>query len=1167
MEIKLIHVRSFFRKRILMMIMRTFIFLLCTTVFSFAPENTFSQEKVVINQDQLVTIDRVFEIIKEQTDYKFMYPKKMFKDAPKVQLKKGTIRVDKLLNKSIEIAKFNIVLSADSIIVIKEKVLKTPVSSKIVKILQQSISGTVVDTEGLPLPGVTILVKNTITGTSSDFDGKYTLNLRNIDESTVLVFSYLGFKTQEIVIGSRTNIDVNMVPDLSGLDEVVVIGYGTSKVRDVTGSISNISAESIRTAPMGASAESLIQGKAAGVNVQIQSASPTSPISVIIRGASSLGGTNQPLWVIDGVPQYSQADDGNDFGFLEGDTNNVFYNLNIDDIQSIDILKDASATAIYGSRATNGVIIVTTKKGSYETKPTFEVLTRTGITIADWNDFNYFNRDEFIDFIPRVAANEVLSFDGFLVSRIFLDRPAFLDLNTSEYDANSFVLRPDAFNTESPVTDWLDLLTQSPIVTNHSFSARGGSKNSSYFTSFSYSKTEGVIKGGFSETFGGRLNFDTKFSDNFKFGLNLYGSTREADTKDQIIQIIKQIQPDFPAFNEDGSLYEGNNFTQNPLLELENSTLGENVVFQGTAYLEAKFLNNFSFRTAFSNNYANNETLSYRGIGSSQLDGLGERTLSISKLSVNVWENTLSYKKVFNDKHDVTGLLGFSKEQSNRYRLGLEASDFPDNILNGFGAATTLNTATEAESENALISYFGRGQYQFDNRYIVSGTIRRDGSSRFGSNKRWGTFPSGAIAWVVTGEKFMQSEKTKKSIPFLKLRASFGLTGGQGIGDFDHLSTFRGTSYNGSPAIAPDGLGNRNLQWEETELLDLGIDFSLFDSRLSGTLGKYRKRSRDILFDTDIPTSSSFETVVTNVATLDNDGYEINLNYDLIRSKDHRLTLNVNWATNQTTVQKINGTVDEIIFPDPDDAYQRLVEGGATDEWWGFQTAGRFFETAEDVYSYQTRDEYGEPGYFTSSIEGIGDVIYVDQNGDGMITDDDRVNLGSAAPDGFGGFGLKYSHKNFSIDATFVYAYGNKRLWEQALTDSAAILGLNPSNSITGQSVTEVGTGNATFPRASLFPVYNNALFSDAYLFDASYLRLNQLSVGYSIPKKIFKNSAIEGIDLTLQGTNLFTITKYPGIDPQGNFGLTRVGDGIGVDNSTFPQSQSYSLGVRISLQ
>ncbi|GAA3643817.1 SusC/RagA family TonB-linked outer membrane protein [Flavivirga jejuensis] len=1168
MKIKLIKLRSIPGKRLPFMIMRIIILLLCTTVFSLAPKPSFSQEKVIINQDQWVTIDKVFKIIKDQTNYTFIYRSDLFENYPKVLLKKGTIKANKLLEKTLPQEEFVYSFSADKTIVIK---IKVPIQNTIPQTIQHLIRGTVVSDKGEPLPGVNVIIKGAKTGTSTDFDGKYSLNLRDGDvKSTVLIFSYLGFKTQEIVVDSRTDIDVTLIPDFSGLDEVVVIGYGTSKVRDVTGTISSISAGAIKTAPLGATAESLIQGKAAGVNVQIQSASPTSPISVIIRGGSSLSGTNQPLWVIDGVPQYAQSDDGNIFGLLEGDANNIFYNLNLDDIQSIDILKDASATAIYGSRATNGVVLVTTKKGSYNSKPVFEISTNVGISVADWNDFDYLERDEYVDFLTNVSNEDVLARGNPGFSRFILDRSAFFELNTSEFDGQStFALLPDAFNTESQVSNWLDLLTQSPITTTHSFSARGGSENTSYFTSFSYNKTEGVVKTGFSERYSGRINFDTKFSKNLKFGLNLSGSTREADNKDASINNLKTTRPDFQAYNPDGTLFLGNDgFTQNPLLDLENDNLSENVIFQGTAYLEARFLKDFLFRTAFSNNYVDTESVAFKKRGSLQVEEEGLKQTNLSTTSSNIWENTLNYKKIFNEKHDVTGLLGYTFERSNRYQLNIQGNGFPDNeVLDGFGSASFIDFINESESDNALISQFARGQYQFDKRYIVSGTIRRDGSSRFGANRRWGYFPSGAIAWVVSGEKFMQSDKMQKYVPFLKLRASFGRTGGQDIGNFDHLSTFAGTTYNGAPGLIPNSIGNRNLQWEETDLLDLGIDFSLFNGRVSGTLGKYKKQSREALFTTNIATSSSFTEVPTNIGSLDNDGYEISLNYDIIRTKNHHLTFNFNWATNDTKVTKINGTTNELFFPDFSEPFQRLVEGGAVDEWWGFQTAGRFFDSAEDAASFRPRTEDGGVGLIRNSRgeETKGDIIYIDQNGDGEITDEDRVNIGSATPDGFGGFGFGYTHKGLRINATFVYAYGHKRLWEDAFRSGGGVAFENQSNSIVGQSAGVVDVRDAQFPRITLFSSVNS-LFSDAYLFDASYLRLSQVSIGYSLPKKVFKNSTISGIDITLQGTNLFTITNYPGIDPQGNFTSTQLGTGLGVDASTFPQTQGYNLGIRVTL-
>ncbi|WP_373942957.1 TonB-dependent receptor plug domain-containing protein [Polaribacter sejongensis] len=372
--------------------MKTFFLLFCTTLFSFTPKSGFSQnEKITIESNKTVSVDEVFEIIKSHTNHSFIYRADLFKNYPKINLEKGIIRANNLLKKALSKGSFSCEFSEDETIVIKEKPTEVVRISKTVKAIQQTIiSGIVVDESGEPLPMVSVYEKKTKNGTSTDFNGNYSLNLGSSSKDKILVFSYIGFENQEVVVGDKTILNIKMRPSLSGLDEVVVIGYGTSKVKDATGVISRISAKEIENAPMGASVESLLQGKSPGVNVQIQSASPTSPISVVIRGASSLSGDNQPLWVIDGVPQYSST--------TSGDVANTLYNLNLNDVQSIDILKDASATAVYGSRAANGVVIVTTKKGKIGMKPLFEVSSRVGVQVMDFNGYQYFESEDYINF-------------------------------------------------------------------------------------------------------------------------------------------------------------------------------------------------------------------------------------------------------------------------------------------------------------------------------------------------------------------------------------------------------------------------------------------------------------------------------------------------------------------------------------------------------------------------------------------------------------------------------------------------------------------------------------------------------------------------------------------------------------------------------------------------
>ncbi|MEP5599485.1 MAG: TonB-dependent receptor plug domain-containing protein, partial [Algibacter sp.] len=479
--------------------MKIFILLFSLSVFSFSPITGFSQNtKIKIKDNQVVSVDQVFKLIKNQTDFRFIYRANLFDNYPKVTLKKGVIRTDKLLDLTLSKGGFVYEFALENTIVIKNKIVEKSAVSKVNNVSQKIVIGNVTDENGLPLPGVTVQLKNAITGVLTDFDGNFKINLKGNSENSVLIFSYLGYKKIEMTIGTKLFIKVKMIPNIDDLDEVIVIGYGTSTVKDATGSVARITSKDIDRAPMQASVEGMLQGKAAGVSVQINSASPTSNTSVIIRGASSLSGDNQPLWVIDGVPQYDVSTSGN--------VDNTLKNLNLDDVQSVDILKDASATAVYGSRAANGVVIVTTKRGKIGTKPQIEISSRAGLTVMDFNDYQLFNTDEYKAFFTAVSKEAVIS-EGNLgfYQKTFLDEAVFNALNTSEYDASDLKLLPDAFYDSE--TSWQNDMTQNPIAIQTNFSIRGGSDNNTYYISLNYSTRDGVVKSGSSDTYGGRLNF------------------------------------------------------------------------------------------------------------------------------------------------------------------------------------------------------------------------------------------------------------------------------------------------------------------------------------------------------------------------------------------------------------------------------------------------------------------------------------------------------------------------------------------------------------------------------------------------------------------------------------------------------------------------------------
>jgi TonB-linked SusC/RagA family outer membrane protein len=1155
-----------FRKKVLTAIMKTCLLLFCTTLFSFTPKEVFSQnEKIKIETDQLVTVDEVFKMIKHHTNYTFIYKSDLFKNYGEISLKKGKIKVEKLMRKVLSYGNFISEVSADKTISIKNKPSLVEEDINDVKMQQQVVKGVVVDETGEPLPEVSVSVKGTKRGTFTDFDGKYKIKLSNANEKTVLIFSYLGFEEEEIVVGSKTTINVNMITSLAGLDEVVVIGYGTSKVKDATGVIARIDKKDIEDAPMGTSIEGLLQGKSAGVNVQVQSASPTSPISIIVRGASSLSGNNQPLWVVDGVPQ--------DVGMLEGGESSDFEDtldgLNLVDVESIDILKDASATAVYGSRAANGVVIITTKKGIRNRAPVFQFSSSVSATINDFNSFEYFDGPQYKEYITAAIKEQILAVGWGGDATNYMDEEAFLALNTSEYDADDLQLLSTAFLDGN--TDWQKEVTQNPLNTKHDVSVRGGSDKTSYYVSLGIQDTEGVVKTGYNNRITGSVRLDTDLSENLKFGINLRGSKNKRSNKDGLLDVLNRIRPDFEPYNEDGSVYTPSFYVENPFTSLANINTSKSLSLSTSAYLEYEMLKGLKFKTSFSNSYGDTEYLKYDRRGTYQ-EELGERTWSNSKRSRDVFDNTLNYRGQIGDKHEITAMLGHSLEKFVTRRYQMEGSDFPDDdLLNNFGSQAGIAEVGESENRSALIGMFTRLHYKYDDRFIVSGTIRRDASSRFGPGKQWGTFPSGAVAWTVSNEKFMQSDKIKQYVTYLKLRTSLGITGSTGsLGYNDWATGIGAETYNNNSVINPSSIGNPNLQWEETTMFDIGLDFGLFDNRISGTIGTYSKESDKLIYKNDLPWSSSERSVYANVGATESRGYEFDLRADIIKSKNSRLTFDFNWSKNTSKLIRLTANIDQLVLYSSDT--KMIVDvGDELGEWYGYQSAGRFYVTAEDSYSNRNSvDSDGIQEEFYDTSEGKGDLFYIDNNGDGKITEDDRKHLGSSVPKGYGGFGFSYKYKNFRINTDFTYAYGHLRLWDYprqvakyGITDA-----YNSSVNIAGQSTIMLSPYEAQFPRLTVNEIGGNGLFSDFYLYDASYIRLNSLNMSFAVPKKVFENSKITGLTLSFKASNLFTITNYPGFKPDGGTTSTSsISPYSAQDSSTYPAASVYSLGIQVNLK
>ncbi len=1124
---------------------------------------TGTSQTVTLSQSN-VPLKKVLNEIKNQTGYDFLYTYEVIQKAGRVSVNLKNASLKQALDEVLEGKNLEYKI-LEKTVVIKEENIQTLAPSRSIEELSLTIpppiivKGKVTSSTGEPLAGVSVLVKGSTVGTKTNENGEFIIE--NVDDKATLIFSSVGYETREVPVSNRKVINVKLEVKINALDETVIIAYGQSKVKDVTGSIAHLGAKEMLNAPMGSTIESVLQGKAAGVNVVIQSASPTSPISVIIRGASSLSGDNQPLWVIDGVPQYVPG--------TSGDITNTLYNLNLNDVQSIDILKDASATAIYGSRAANGVVIVTTKKGVRNMKPTIELSTRFGLQVMDMNGYKYMEAPEYIRFADAAARQEVFSrgsFDYF--TRIYLDQQAFYDLNTSQFDTSDLKILPGAYYNGN--TNWLKEMTQNPLTQQYDLSLRGGSNNLSYYVSFYHNLADGIVKTGKSKLFGGRLNLEARLNKGIKFGLNLSGSSRTTDDKDYMLDVIKKIRPDIPPFNDDGTIFTRDPYTENPYTTLKNTQHGSGQVFNGTGFLEWTILKGLMLKTTYTTDFVNSQSLTYKRRGST-FNYNGSRDWDNTKSNGFVWENTLTLARTYG-KHDVLALGGFSMERHNSLSYGMYATNFPDDdVLNDFGSAANPGSLTENFSQNSLMSEFARVHYKYNDRYIISGTIRRDGSSRFGPDKRWGLFPSGAAAWLISEENFMKNGKIKDIVSYLKLRVSHGLAGSQNLGNYDWRTRIGSSRYNELPAIAPNSIGNPELRWEQTLMSDVGLDFGFWNDRVRGTFGLFNKKSKDLIYSKPIAPSSAFTTITSNIASTESHGIEFDVKVDVIKNRNLTLTLDFNAAKSKTRLTKINGVDSVLYFPYSiaDYAYMKAVEGEYIDTWWGYQNAGRLFVTQEELLALNSRTSSGGVQPYRSVYGDLskGDLILIDRNKDGVINSEDKTYLGSANPKLFGGFGASLYYKNLMVNATFTYSYGNKRLWQMPMDDLGYMGNYNQSNLIAGKSATLLSPYEATIPRMTQYGFGGNGDFSDFWLYDASYVRLSALNFSYRLPEKYFNDMLIQGIDITFQASNLFTLTSYPGFDPQGNWASSTIGSGMGIDYSIYPSAKNFNLGLKFTFK
>ena len=1004
------------------------------------------------------------------------------------------------------------------------------------------ITGRVTGPDGSGLPGVTVLVKGTSTGTATDVDGNFTLDA---PEGSTLVFSSVGFLRREVPVGSNTTFAVRLDNDTQALNEVVVVGYGTQERADVTGAISSVSGKDIASQPVADPTQAL-QGRAAGVTVTQNSGAPggAGGTSVRIRGISSAG-NNAPLYVVDGFPLTS------------GDESQLNA-INPNDIESLDVLKDASATAIYGVRAANGVVIITTKRGKVGVS-NISFDGYRGIAQV-WRKLDLLNSQQY-----ATINNESLIAAGQAINPKYAD-PASLTTNT---DWQSAVFRPRA------------------VIQSYTLSGSGGTEKARYSLSGGYFQQDGTLNGSNFERFTVRANGDINLNKYIKIGNSLsitHQEDRQLDTGNSeygVLNNVLQTPPTIPVYRADGNYYEptatvDNYVEPNPVLQslLTNSKFARNRII-GTFYGEIQPFKGLTFRTN-----AGADLLFENGAGFTPSLGATSPRNSVAGASqfnnynpTYLIENTLTYDHTFlADKLHVTALLGQSAQQFQYNSLGAGRSGYINNQLVTINAGPVGNASYPisnygtgvAPYEDRLASTFGRLNLEYLSRYLITFTVRRDGSSQFPPGYQFGVFPGGSIGWRVSEEAFLKGNPT---ISNLKIRAGYGKVGNPlNAGRFAYLAaintnitTVFGPSSGGSQPIsigaAPTRQANGLLRWEDNEQENLGVDLGLFNNRVELTVDVYNRRSLNLLSNVTPPLiSGTYEAVPTNAISAYNRGLDVALTTHNFINPD-----GVTWTTG-LTFSTFKNRIDKLNVADPFNglvnrngaAIVRYDAGQPFGAFYGYVADG-LFQNNEEVQGHATQTTGATPGTSTAP----GDIRFKDLNGDGKITDEDRTFIGSPLPDFTYGINNTVNYKGFDLTAFIQGSQGNKIYdLNRVYTEGGLYSNGNSSTRVLARWTGENSTNDV--PRAVAGDPNQNLRVSSYFLEDGSYIRLKTLSLGYNFSKSLINRLTVSNMRLYVSAQNLVTLTKYRGFDPE-------VGVG-GVDRGIYPQSRVYLVGLNIGL-
>ncbi|WP_343704688.1 TonB-dependent receptor [Chitinophaga sp.] len=1018
----------------------------------------------------------------------------------------------------------------------------------------RTVKGLVTDQDGgAPLPGVSVKVNGTNRGAQTDAEGRFSISAKPGD---VLDFTFIGYEKRSVTVGNQASLQVFMKSTTTGMNEVVVIGYGTVAKKDLTGSVSKVNIDDMAKAPV-MSFDEALAGRVAGVQVTSSEGQPGSKMNIVIRGANSLTQDNAPLYVIDGFP------------IEDPETASI----NPDDIASIDILKDASATAIYGARGANGVIVITTKKGKAG-KPVVTYSGTYGVSKV-LKTMEMMDPYEFVQY--QYARNPTAATEAYLKDGRTLD-----------------------YYKTAKGYDWQDQIFRTAPMTTHNISLRGGNSQTLYSISGSVANQEGIIINSAFRRYQGRVTVDQTVSEKVKAGVsvnysntNQTGASPSANASQSTNYLLFSVWGYRPITGSNIDLSEGlddpdlndvADYRINPVISSKNELRLQGIKnIMANAYIDYKITKDLLLKvTGGINNQVGRSDAFFSSLTRNGTPVIPTNTRgvngSVSYTEANSWvnENTLSYRKTFNKVHKLDAVAGVTMQGGNRARYGFAVQQVPNEELALDGLDEGIPYQAYASNGNyTLSSFLGRVNYSYKSKYLLTASFRADGSSKFAPQNRWSYFPSGAFAWRLSSEDFM---KPLKFVSDAKLRASYGVTGNNRVGNFDYLPSLTlpiNASYsfnNATPnkGVIPGTLGNANLKWENTEQVDLGLDLNLFRNRIEFTADLYRKTTYDLLLQANVPYTTGYQTVFKNIGKVRNEGIEFSLGTENIRTKHFSWNSSFNISFNRTRVLALAEGEEALLTPmEWDSGYKGALYiarmGQSTSLFYGYIWDG--------LYTYDDFDQPSPNTYVlkkdrptnTDTRDQIqpGHNKFRDINGDGVVNNEDMTVIGRGLPIHTGGFSNNFSYKGFSLNVFFQWSYGNDIMNANRLMFEENVgnrNNLNQYKSYVNRWSHDNPTSNIPVSRGqTMYGIYSSRVVEDG-----SYLRLKTLSLAYSLPAKYLRPLKISNLAVSVQAQNLITWSNYSGMDPEVSVRHTALSAGF--DYSAYPRARTVTFGLKATL-